>query len=132
MSFVQLRNYSDYTMPEGVMKIDALVAQAVAHGMQAVALTDRGTLSGAIEFNRACKQAGIKPIIGLEMDLRLRLPSGMAHVVTLTLLAANHDGWRSLCALSSHRRCSGETAVLTETVLRAESRGLIGGDVSRK
>ena len=93
MSFVHLRNYSEYTMPDGMMKIDALVAQAAAHGMEAVALTDRGTLSGAIEFNSACKNAGIKPIFGLEIDVRLGLPSGMAHVVNLTLLAANNNGY---------------------------------------
>lgn len=125
MSFVHLRNYSEYTMPEGVMKIDALVAQAAARGMEAVALTDRRTLSGAIEFDRACKNAGIKPIFGLEIDARLGLSSGMAHVVNLTLLAANHDGWRNLCVLSSQICCSEEPDAVTEKVLRDDSQGLI-------
>ena len=62
MSFVHLRNYSEYTIPAGMVKVDALVAQAAALGMQAVALTDRGTLAGAIEFYNACKKAGSESV----------------------------------------------------------------------
>ena len=103
------------------MKIDALVSQAAALGMESLALTDRGTLSGAIEFYKACKNTDIRPIIGLEIDAGLGLSSGVVKVATLTLLAANAEGWNNLCILSSQIQCSEHSATVTEDDLKAAS-----------
>ncbi len=62
-------------------------------GMPTLALTDRYLLTGAVEFVQACKEEGIRPILGLEIDLG----SG-----PLTLLAQDQTGWTNLCRLSSH------------------------------
>ncbi|HEX2994464.1 MAG TPA: PHP domain-containing protein, partial [Anaerolineales bacterium] len=69
-----------------------LVQAAQAHGMPALGLTDHHLLTGAIEFVTACRQNGIQPIIGLEIDL----PDG-----PVNLLATSMDGWSNLCRLSS-------------------------------
>ena len=69
-----------------------LVQAAQTHGMPAIGLTDHNLLTGAIEFFTTCKQNGIQPVIGLEVDL--------GHA-PLNLLATSHEGWSNLCRLSS-------------------------------
>lgn len=69
-----------------------LVQAAQAHGMPALGLTDHHMLTGAIEFVIACKQNGIQPVIGLEVDL----PDG-----PVNLLGTSMEGWSNLCRLSS-------------------------------
>jgi DNA polymerase-3 subunit alpha len=71
--------------------------------MPALALTDHNNLTGAVEFYDACKKEGVKPILGLELDLAtppdlsvIAEPSGK-----LVLLAMNLEGWSNLCRLSS-------------------------------
>lgn len=64
--FVHLHVHTDYSMLDGAAKISKLVAEAQRLGQQALAITDHGYLFGAYEFYSACKDAGIKPIIGLE------------------------------------------------------------------
>ena len=60
--------------------------------MSAIGLTDHNLLTGAIEFVTACKQNGIQPVIGLEIDLDFG---------PLNLLATSLEGWSNLCRLSS-------------------------------
>lgn len=73
--------------------LPAELAQAArANGMEALGLTDHRLLSGSIEFAIACKQAGVQPILGLEIDLEAG---------TLSLLATSLEGWANLCRLSS-------------------------------
>jgi len=69
-----------------------LVQTAQTHGMPAIGLADHNLLTGAIEFFTTCKQNGIQPVIGLEVDL--------GHA-PLNLLATSHEGWSNLCRLSS-------------------------------
>ena len=69
-----------------------LVQAAKACGISALGLTDHHLLTGTIEFVKACKDAGIQPVIGLEIDLEQGL---------LQLLATSTEGWSNLCRLSS-------------------------------
>ena len=69
-----------------------LVQAAQTKGMSALGLTDHNLLTGAIEFAIACKEAGIQPIIGLEIDLQ----HGPLHLLAMSL-----EGWSNLCRLSS-------------------------------
>lgn len=64
--FVHLHVHTDYSILDGAAKIKKLVNKAVENGQKAVAITDHGYLFGAYEFYKECKDAGIKPIIGLE------------------------------------------------------------------
>lgn len=93
MSFAHLHCHSAYSLLEGTALPQALVAAARKLHMPALALTDLGNLYGAVHFYMAAQKAGVKPIIGMEVDL----DDGSS----LVLLARNMDGYRNLCHLSS-------------------------------
>lgn len=65
--FVHLHNHSHYSLLDAISRIDDLVDAAAADKMKAVALTDHGVMFGAMEFYKACKYKGIKPVIGCEV-----------------------------------------------------------------
>ena len=67
--FVHLRTHSAYSLSSGAIKIKELVKLCRADSMPAVAITDTGNLFGALEFAIACTDAGIQPIIGIEIAL---------------------------------------------------------------
>ena len=71
-SFVHLHVHSEYSLLDGFSKIKKLVNRAVDMGMPAIALTDHGTMFGAINFYNAATAAGIKPIIGVEAYMAAR------------------------------------------------------------
>lgn len=66
---IHLTCHSTYSLQEGLAKPAELVQAAQAHGMPALGLTDHNLLTGSIEFITACRDAGIQPILGLEIDL---------------------------------------------------------------
>ena len=90
--FIHLTTHSAYSLQEGVPLPGEIARFAQAQGMPAVALTDHRLLTGSIEFVLACKQVGVQPILGLEIDLEHG---------KLALLATNLNGWSNLCRLSS-------------------------------
>jgi DNA polymerase-3 subunit alpha len=99
--FVHLHVHSEYSILDGACRIPALAARAAEFGMPAVALTDHGSLAGAVELYRNANQQGIKPIIGCEVyvaDDRRSLTKGYAH---LTLLAQDNAGYSNLIKLAS-------------------------------
>ena len=65
-SFVHLHVHTEYSMLDGAARLDALAQRTAELGMPAVAMTDHGNVFGAYEFYKACKAAGVKPIIGME------------------------------------------------------------------
>ena len=95
--FVHLKLHTEYSLLEGVGKIDEYVEKAKEIGVKALAINDT-SMFGAIEFFKKCKNAGIKPIIGLEVFL-----DGLEKVgeYSLTLLAKNQNGYKNLSKLSS-------------------------------
>jgi DNA polymerase-3 subunit alpha len=104
--FVHLHTHSHYSLLDGLSKIPELVKRAKELDMPALALTDHGVMYGAIEFYKACKKEGIKPIIGVEAyiaertlhDKEANIDSKRYH---LTLLAKNHTGYKNLMRLVS-------------------------------
>ena len=66
---VHLHVHSEYSLLDGACKIDKLAARAAELDMPALGLTDHGVMNGAVEHYKACRAAGIKPIIGLEAYL---------------------------------------------------------------
>ena len=64
--FVHLHCHSHYSLLDGASPIKGLVARAKELGMNALALTDHGNLYGALEFYKACKDAGVNPVLGYE------------------------------------------------------------------
>ncbi len=108
-SFVHLHVHSQYSLLEASCRISRLVKNTVDMGMPAVALTDNGNMFGAVEFYFACKDAGIKPILGVDIYLapKSRLTKGEDREAAqmpnrrLVLLAQNAVGYENLCRISS-------------------------------
>ena len=102
--FVHLHVHSEYSLLDGACRVKELVKRAKELGMPAVALTDHGTLGGAVKFYRAAEEEGIKPIIGLELYVatdrhsRAGVKERNAH---LTLLARDETGYKNLVKLST-------------------------------
>jgi DNA-directed DNA polymerase III PolC len=94
--FVHLHTHSYYSFLDGVPSPQALVDAAIQYGMPALALTDHHGLTGSVEFYEACQEAGVQPILGLELGVQHRFGLG-----SLVLLAMDQTGWSSLCRLSS-------------------------------
>jgi len=95
MSVSHLCAHSHYSLLNGIIRVDALVKRAHENGMPAVALTDRNNLYGAIEFYKACGRHGVKPIIGVDLDIELSVRT------RLILLAKDNAGYRALIKLVS-------------------------------
>jgi DNA polymerase III subunit alpha len=105
--FVHLHNHSDYSLLDGAASISSLVGQAGLLGMKHLALTDHGNMFGALNFYKACKSAGINPIVGCEFYIApgsRHLRSGSEHgnrYHHFIALAANEKGYQNLLRLSS-------------------------------
>jgi DNA polymerase-3 subunit alpha len=107
-NFIHLHVHSEYSLLDGAIKVERLVSRAKELGMNAVALTDHGNMFGAIKFFKTAKQAGIKPIIGIETYLTRgsRLEKGkkrgeLSKLEHLVLLAKDMRGYKNLMRLSS-------------------------------
>ena len=99
--FVHLHVHSEYSILDGACRIPALAARAAELEMGSVALTDHGSLAGAVELYREAGKQGLKPLIGCEVyvaDDRRAQRKGYAH---LTLLAESNEGYANLIKLSS-------------------------------
>lgn len=107
MAFVHLHGHSQCSILDASASIDGIAARAAKEGMTAVALTDHGNLYGAVEFFKACKGAGVKPIVGCELymapasRMERSLDSNRKSAYNLTLLAKNTEGYHTLSKLSS-------------------------------
>ncbi|HEX4662326.1 MAG TPA: DNA polymerase III subunit alpha, partial [Candidatus Saccharimonadales bacterium] len=104
--YVHLHNHTHHSLLDGLTKVPELVAHVKSLGMEAVAITDHGTLSGAIEFYKAAKSEGIKPIIGIETYVASRTihdrdPAKDKARYHLILLAMNNKGYENLMQLST-------------------------------
>src|SRR5438105_11324496 len=100
-SFVHLHVHSEFSILDGACRIPALAARAAELEMPAVALTDHGSLAGAVELTTQARKQGVKPLIGCEVyvaDDRRAQQKGYSH---LTLLAESNEGYANLIKLSS-------------------------------
>ncbi len=104
--FVHLHNHTAYSLLDGASKVNELIERAKELNMPAIAITDHGVMYGVIDFYKACKKAGIKPIIGCEVYVAPRsrgqkeagLDDSAYHLV---LLVKNEEGYRNLSKLES-------------------------------
>lgn len=110
--FVHLHNHTHHSVLDGLTKIPDLVERVKLMGMNAVAMTDHGTMSGTIEFYKAAKAAGVKPIIGIEAYVAARSrhdrdPQKDKARYHLTILASTKEGYKNLMQLSSKANLEG-------------------------
>ncbi|MBQ6410006.1 DNA polymerase III subunit alpha [Candidatus Saccharibacteria bacterium] len=111
--FVHLHNHTHYSLLDGLTKIPELVDFVKNDGMEAVAVTDHGTMSGLVELYECCNNAGIKPLLGLEayVAARKRTDRDPAHDKRrfhITLIAMNNQGFENLCRIMSDAEINGK------------------------
>jgi DNA polymerase-3 subunit alpha len=145
-SFVHLHVHSEYSMLDGAARIGPLVQEAARQGMPAIAVTDHGNTFGAFEFYKAAKDAGIKPIVGIEAYVtpgthrsdkaRVRWGgpdqsdddvSGSGAYTHMTLLSQSTEGMHNLFRLSSLSSLEGYyfKPRMDRELLQTYSKGLI-------
>ncbi len=110
--YVHLHTHTHHSLLDGLTKIGALIQTTQDMGMEAVAITDHGTMSGSIDFYKTAKNAGVKPILGMEAYVATRSrhdrdpqkDKGRYH---LTILAMNNKGYQNLMKLSTTANLEG-------------------------
>ena len=101
MGFCHLHVHTEFSLLDGVCRIDKLAQRLQELGQSAIAITDHGNMYGVIDFYRACRGAGIKPIIGCEVYVAPRTRFDKDHGLDsegrhLVLLCENETGYRNL------------------------------------
>jgi len=130
-SFVHLHCHSEFSLLDGMSRIGDLVQTATDAGMPALALTDHGTMFGAIEFYSKAREKGVKPIIGCEVYVADRpldeKADSRAQNYHLVLLAENEEGYRNLIRLTTEAHLRGfyRKPRIDHALLERHSAGLI-------
>src|SRR5690242_775552 len=111
--FVHLHCHSHYSFLRGVASPDEIITAAIEQNMSAVALTDTNAMHVAVSFYQKAKDAGIKPIVGVTLDIEWRekaggIPrfarnDGCTHSISIVLLAMDMEGYSNLCQLTTLR-----------------------------
>ena len=147
--FTHLHVASGYSARYGASLPDRLVQRAAEHHLDALALTDRDTVAGAVRFANACKQAGIRPLFGADLAVPLLQPPIPRRTPTrtgprtparggafvdesaprVTLLARDRTGWANLCALitaawAARARAGGGQPIVPRESLEQHTEGL--------
>jgi DNA polymerase-3 subunit alpha len=133
--FVHLHVHGQYSMLDGAMRVKDVSSRAKKLGMRAVALTDHGNMFGAIQHWKACKEQGVAPILGCELNVARDwgLPPGRsadeAPVDHLVVLATSEEGYRNLIRLVSDGHvttASKEAPSVKLSSLEGRTKGLVG------
>ncbi|MBQ8910029.1 MAG: DNA polymerase III subunit alpha [Oscillospiraceae bacterium] len=106
MSFVHLHVHTEYSLLDGACRIGSMMERVKELGQNAIAITDHGVMYGCIDFYKAAKAAGIKPIIGCEVYVARRGMEDRVHGIDndpyhLVLLCKNRKGYENLCLMVS-------------------------------
>ena len=112
MSFVHLHVHTEYSLLDGACRIGGMMDRVKELGQSAIAITDHGVMYGCIDFYKAAKAAGIKPIIGCEVYVARRNMSDRVHGIDndpyhLVLLCENRKGYENLCYMVSEAFTNG-------------------------
>ncbi len=142
--FVHLHLHTEYSLLDGACRIKSLVQKIKALGQPAVAITDHGNMYGVVDFYKACKAEGIKPIIGCEVYVAPRTRFDKVHKIDtspyhLVLLCKNAVGYQNLIKLVSAANLEGfyNKPRIDRTLLQEYHEGLIclsaclGGEIPR-
>ena len=127
-AFVHLRLHSEYSIADGMVRIDEAVARAAADGMPALALTDLANLFGMVKFYSGARGRGLKPVIGCEVWIA-GVESERDRPARLLLLVKNHAGYLRLCDLLTQAylgpRSRGRAEVTRAALAAGDNAGLI-------
>ena len=132
MSFVHLHVHTEYSLLDGACRIAEIMARVKELGQDAIAITDHGVMYGAIDFYKAAKAAGVKPIIGCEVYVAPRTRFDKVHALDkeayhLVLLCENETGYRNLSYMVSRGFLDGfyNRPRVDMELLRAHHEGII-------
>lgn len=124
--FVHLHTHSEFSLVNGIVRLKALAKAVAAAGMPAVAVTDQGNLFGMVRFYKAAQNAGVKPIIGV--DVRVQSAHGERALSRVVLLCQNRTGYLNLSRLITRSYLEGQqqgVAVVQWSWLAGATEGLI-------
>ena len=112
MSFAHLHVHSEYSLLDGACRINGMMERVKELGQTAIAITDHGVMYGCIDFYKAAKAAGIKPIIGCEVYVTRRTMADRVHGIDndpyhLVLLCKDRKGYENLCLMVSEAFING-------------------------
>ncbi len=112
MSFAHLHVHTEYSLLDGACRISGIMDRVKELGQTAVAITDHGVMYGCIDFYKAAKAAGVKPIIGCEVYVARRRMEDRVHGIDndpyhLVLLCENRKGYENLCRMVSEAFING-------------------------
>lgn len=112
MSFTHLHLHTEYSLLDGACRIEQLMDEVQRQGQTSVAITDHGVMYGVIDFYRAAKKRGIKPVIGCEVYVAARSRFDKVHALDseryhLILLCENETGYKNLIKLVSESFVTG-------------------------
>lgn len=133
MTWVPLNVHSQYSILDSTASVASLAETAKRFSIPALGLTDQGNLYGAVDFYKACKSAGVKPIFGCEIwmapasRLEKKKIIGIPNGFPIVLLAKDKAGYRNLCKLSSSGFLDGfyYCPRIDKEILAAHAEGLI-------
>ncbi len=143
--FIHLHTHSHYSLLDGLTKVEDMVRIAKEQGATAIAMTDHGNMYGAIEFYKACKTGGIKPIVGVEAYMTAgsrtdrAVETGKKRYYHLILLAKNLQGYKNLIRLVTISNLEGYyyKPRMDKEILRQYHEGIVclsgclGGELSQ-
>ncbi|MBK1713953.1 DNA polymerase III subunit alpha [Rubrivivax gelatinosus] len=149
MPFVHLRTHTEFSVVDGTLRIDDAAAAARADGQPALAITDLSNLFGAIKFYKACRGAGVKPIVGVDVWMDPLADAAERQPTRLVLLVQDRAGYLNLCELLARawtqnvqrnqawlkwewlRELSGGLIALSGADMGAVGQALLNGDLER-
>ncbi|MDR0325579.1 MAG: DNA polymerase III subunit alpha [Oscillospiraceae bacterium] len=110
--FAHLHVHTEYSLLDGMCRIDRLMGRVKELGQTAVAVTDHGSMYGVIEFYKAAQKAGVKPVVGCEVYVAPRTRHDKEHGLDsepyhLVLLCENGTGYQNLCRMVSRANTEG-------------------------
>lgn len=145
MAFTHLHVHTEFSLLDGACRIKEVAKRAKALGQDSIAITDHGVMYGVIDFYRACRAEGIKPVIGCEVYVAPRTRFDRVHELDaearhLVLLCRNEEGYRNLSYMVSKAFVEGFYIKprIDMELLRERHKGLIalsaclGGEIPRR
>ena len=106
VKFIHLRNHTEYSLVDGIIRVKPLVKKAIELSMPAIGVTDQSNLFATVKFYRAAISSGIKPIIGVDVLVRDSVDQKAPYIVTL--LVQNKQGYLGLSELISEAYLNGQ------------------------
>ncbi|MEW5011159.1 MAG: PHP domain-containing protein, partial [Cycloclasticus sp.] len=126
LKFIHLRNHTEYSLVDGIMRVKPMVKRAAELSMPAIAVTDHVNMFAAVKFYRAALSAGVKPILGADILIKDTVEQKKPYIVTL--LVQDQEGYLALSELISEAYLHGQEKgipYLTSEKVLDNNKGLI-------